>query len=155
MRWALGLACLLALPLLAWEPSTGKAAEGRAAELEKVLKERPLRELVELKEERARQEGEPAWIKKTAWRIAEGGKTYLFGVGSAHGVKLPSLRFTVAETKARAALVSMTGKTTVERGSAEGKTRTTTTTEGETSAQPIDWYDAADGTLWALVVEIR
>ena len=146
---------LISSPLLAWNPSTASSVTQRKAELKLALAEKePAAQVID-KQARARQ-AEPDWTRKTAWKIEEGGRTYVYGVGVAPAaIHNRAMRVSTAEVRARAAIVGLTGTTTVERDGVDGGVRTTTRSEGAVSAEAVDWFEAGDGSLYALVVEVR
>jgi hypothetical protein len=147
---------LLALPLLAWEPATGPSALKRAGELSVALSDKSTAEQTAEKAKRARQAGEPSWVKKGAWKIEEDGHTYYYGVGMVSGVSMPSLRTAAAEAKARAQIASLLGIVRLQRRVTDaGETEVEITTQGEVHAQIVDWYDNGEGSFYALAVEMR
>jgi hypothetical protein len=149
--FAFAVVALAAQPLFAWEVESGQAAAERAGEV--VAATPGAKEAVEFRE-RASKQAEPGWVKKTAWRVDEDGKHYSFGVGSIGNMRQP-IRFRVAEMRARAAIASLTGKTTVERRERGSGSGVAVKTAGRVQAMPLDWYEAPDGTVWALVMEVR
>ncbi|MCA1829303.1 MAG: hypothetical protein ABR567_19490 [Myxococcales bacterium] len=76
------LITLLALPALAWEPTSPPAVQTRIAELEKAWSGKSPDEVAQDKAARARQP-KPAWADKSTWKIELGPLTYYFAVGKA------------------------------------------------------------------------
>jgi hypothetical protein len=76
------LFALIALPALAWEPSTPAAVQARIGELDKAWAGKSPDEVAQDKVARARQP-KPAWADKSTFKMELGPLTYYFAVGKA------------------------------------------------------------------------
>ena len=76
----LGLA--VALPALAWEPTSPAAVQARIEELQRAWAGKSADEIAQDKIVRARQP-RPQWVSRSAWKMELGPVTYYFAVGKA------------------------------------------------------------------------
>lgn len=76
------LLVLIALPALAWEPTSPPAVQARIAELDKAWAGKSPDEIAQDKAARSRQ-SKPAWADKTTFKLELGPLTYYFAVGKA------------------------------------------------------------------------
>jgi len=76
----LGLA--VALPALAWEPTSPAAVQARIEELQRAWAGKSADEIAQDKIVRARQP-RPQWVSRSAWKMELGPITYYFAVGKA------------------------------------------------------------------------
>jgi hypothetical protein len=130
---------------LAWEP--------RASEVEARL--RSARSF-----EPARAQTKPRWARrinrpeqKVHWADADGGKTYVFGVGLASGdIGSLALRIALAEDRARGSIVERVGEVQISTETLPDGRLIKIRTAVLNGSEIVDWYLDASGDLYALAV---
>jgi hypothetical protein len=109
----------------------------------------------EMPQKLAAKKTEPAWIKKTSSIERAQGKEVRFGVGTVSGIKNRSLARSTAENRARTEIAKLKSVTIEQATDANGgkvvKTMTVATLSG---VEIVDWYEAPDGTWYALAMQV-
>jgi len=140
----------------AWDLGAGTVPERIAMVKGALSSAKGLRDAEPIKLRFAEQPAAPAWTNKTVWTHEEGGRQWVFAVGSKSGIRSTGLALSAAENRARAELNKFINGAKIEsKKTKTGSSLSVISTGSVSGAEVIDWYRAKDGTTYALVAAPR